>query len=107
MVATMCMTWLALWTGTSVVWLPEGGLFDRGSRSTRFARGSTSGRRYLSTRDVIRRASSFTYCIAPAMVKIGRYMAITMNPITTPRNTIIMGSSSEVRVATAVSTSSS
>ena len=31
------------------------------------------------------------YPIADAILKIGRYIAITINPITTPRNTIIAG----------------
>lgn len=47
------------------------------------------------------------YPIAEAMVKIGRYIAITMNPMTTPKNTIIIGSSNDVNDATAWSTSSS
>ncbi len=40
-------------------------------------------------------------------LKIGRYIATTMPPTTTPRNTIIIGSSREVRAVTAESTSSS
>ncbi len=44
---------------------------------------------------------------APAMVKIGRYMATTRVPMTTPRKTIIMGSIISVRLFTASSTSSS
>lgn len=39
--------------------------------------------------------------------KIGRYIAITIKPIVMPRNTISMGSRSEVSAATAESTSSS
>src|SRR5262249_62337045 len=39
--------------------------------------------------------------------KIGRYIATTRPPTTTPRNTIMMGSSRDVRAVTAVSTSSS
>ena len=41
------------------------------------------------------------YPIADAILKIGRYIAITINPITTPRNTIIIGSSSAVSDETA------
>ena len=41
------------------------------------------------------------YPIADAILKIGRYIAITMNPITIPRNTIIAGSSSAVNEVTA------
>ena len=41
------------------------------------------------------------YPIADAILKIGRYIAITINPITIPRNTIIIGSSSAVNEATA------
>lgn len=41
------------------------------------------------------------YPIAEAMVKIGKYIAITMNPMTTPKNTIIIGSSNDVSDATA------
>ena len=47
------------------------------------------------------------YCTALIMSKIGRYMATTMPPTTTPRNTIITGSSIESRFDTAASTSSS
>lgn len=42
-----------------------------------------------------------TYPIAEAILKIGRYIAITINPITIPRNTIIAGSSNAVSEATA------
>jgi hypothetical protein len=48
-----------------------------------------------------------TYCTAFIMSKIGRYMATTMPPTTTPRNTIITGSMSERSPLTAASTSSS
>ncbi len=41
------------------------------------------------------------YPIADAIWKIGKYIAITMKPITVPRNTIIIGSSSAVSDATA------
>ena len=47
------------------------------------------------------------YLTSVTSLKIGRYMATTRPPTTTPRNTIMIGSSSEVRVLTAVSTSSS
>ena len=39
------------------------------------------------------------YPIADAILKIGRYIATTINPITIPRNTIIIGSSSDVSEA--------
>ncbi|CAN5854038.1 hypothetical protein BH11GEM2_BH11GEM2_35720 [soil metagenome] len=48
-----------------------------------------------------------SYCTALIMSKIGRYMATTMPPTTTPRNTIITGSMSDSRFDTAASTSSS
>ena len=41
------------------------------------------------------------YSIADAILKIGRYIAITINPITIPRKTIIAGSSSAVNEVTA------
>ena len=41
------------------------------------------------------------YPIADAILKIGRYIAITINPITIPRNTIIAGSSNAVNEVTA------
>ena len=44
---------------------------------------------------------------APAMLKIGRYMAITSPPIMPPRKHIINGSIAAVRFSTAWSTSSS
>ncbi len=47
------------------------------------------------------------YPIAEAMVKIGKYIAITMKPMITPKNTIMIGSSNDVSDATAWSTSSS
>jgi len=47
------------------------------------------------------------YCTALIMSKIGRYIATTMPPTTTPRKTIIIGSRSESRPLTAASTSSS
>ncbi len=47
------------------------------------------------------------YPMASDILKIGRYIAITINPITIPRNTIMMGSSNDVSEATAWSTSSS
>ena len=42
-----------------------------------------------------------------AMEKMGRYMAMTRPPMTTPRNTMMRGSSILVRFSTAWSTSSS
>ncbi len=44
---------------------------------------------------------------APTMSKMGRYMATIMPPTRTPRTTIMMGSMTERRAVTAVSTSSS
>lgn len=52
-------------------------------------------------------SGSLPYPMADAIVKMGKYMATTMNPTVTPRNTIIIGSNSAVRLATASSTSSS
>jgi len=52
-------------------------------------------------------SGSLLYPMADAIVKMGKYMATTMNPTVTPRNTIIIGSNSAVRLATASSTSSS
>lgn len=48
-----------------------------------------------------------TYLITVISLKIGRYMATTIPPTTTPRKTIRTGSRSDVIPATAVSTSSS
>ena len=47
------------------------------------------------------------YCTALIMSKIGRYIATTMPPTTTPRNTIMIGSISASSPPTAASTSSS
>ena len=47
------------------------------------------------------------YWIACAIVKIGRYIAMTINPMMVPNITIMIGSRSDVRAATAWSTSSS
>ena len=47
------------------------------------------------------------YFIKVTSLKIGRYMATTRPPTTMPRNTIMIGSSSDVSAPTAVSTSSS
>jgi hypothetical protein len=47
------------------------------------------------------------YCTVFIISKIGRYIATTMPPTTTPRNTIINGSSKDSNPLTAVSTSSS
>ena len=49
----------------------------------------------------------FSYCTALIMSKIGRYIATTIPPTTTPRNTIITGSRSANNPLTAASTSSS
>jgi len=48
-----------------------------------------------------------SYCTALIMSKIGRYIATTIPPTMTPRNTIMIGSSSDSRPLTAASTSSS
>ena len=53
------------------------------------------------------RIRSAAYCTAFIMSKIGRYMATTMPPTTTPRNTIMSGSSIASSPDTAASTSSS
>ena len=47
------------------------------------------------------------YLIDSAILKIGRYMAIKIEPTEPPRKTIIRGSSMAVRPSTAASTSSS
>ena len=51
--------------------------------------------------------TTLVYCTALIMSKMGRYMATTMPPTTTPRNTIITGSIKLSRLLTAASTSSS
>ena len=48
---------------------------------------------------------ALAYCTALIMSKIGRYIATTMPPTTTPSSTIITGSISESSPDTAVSTS--
>jgi hypothetical protein len=53
------------------------------------------------------RRDAISYCTALIMSKIGRYMATTMPPTTTPRNTIMIGSMSASKPPTAASTSSS
>ena len=52
-------------------------------------------------------ANGALYCTVFIMSKIGRYIATTMPPTTTPRTTIIIGSISERSALTATSTSSS
>ncbi len=47
------------------------------------------------------------YFTAFTMSKIGRYIATTMPPTTTPKNTIMIGSNSDSNALTAASTSSS
>lgn len=47
------------------------------------------------------------HCTAFIMSKIGRYIATTIPPTTTPRNTIINGSNRLINTDTAASTSSS
>jgi hypothetical protein len=58
---------------------------------------------YIDPRSVI----AGYYWTALTMSKIGRYIATTMPPTTTPRNTIINGSNSASNPETAASTSSS
>ncbi len=48
-----------------------------------------------------------SYCTALIMSKIGRYIATTMPPTITPKNTIIIGSNADNSPLTAASTSSS
>ena len=62
------------------------------------ARGNPRALAFPATRD---------YCTALIMSKIGRYIATTMPPTTTPRNTIMIGSRSDSSPLTAASTSSS
>jgi hypothetical protein len=50
---------------------------------------------------------ALAYCTAFIMSKIGRYIATTMPPTTTPSTTIMIGSSSDMSTLTAASTSSS
>ena len=47
------------------------------------------------------------YSMAPAILKIGMYMASSMNPMVPPRKTIMNGSISAVMASTAALTSSS
>ncbi|MDB4885191.1 MAG: hypothetical protein JWN79_629, partial [Gemmatimonadetes bacterium] len=61
----------------------------------------------VRTRIERRAPHSPAYCTALIMSKIGRYIATTMPPTTTPRNTIITGSMRLRRLDTAASTSSS
>ena len=53
------------------------------------------------------RSARAAYFTAFTMSKMGRYMATIMPPTTTPRNTIMMGSSKLSNAPTAASTSSS
>ena len=53
------------------------------------------------------RPTNLCYCTALIISKIGRYIATTMPPTTTPRNTIITGSNIDSKLDTAESTSSS
>jgi len=64
-------------------------------------------RAQVARRRVCRRGSSRHWPTVPASLKIGRYIAMMRPPTTTPRNAIMTGSISEVRPATAASTSSS
>ena len=56
---------------------------------------------------VQRTTTTSPYFTAFTMSKIGRYIATTIPPTTTPRNTIMIGSNSDSSALTAVSTSSS
>lgn len=62
-------------------------------------------RETLSSDRAARRESDATvqrrYWMACAIVKIGRYMATTINPMMVPNTTIMIGSRSEVSVSTA------
>jgi hypothetical protein len=53
------------------------------------------------------RQAAHPYCTVFIMSKIGRYIATTMPPTTTPSTTIIIGSINESSAPTATSTSSS
>jgi len=75
------------------------------ARKTRIRRPVGSHPLRIEYRSIV--TAAIGYPMAEAMVKIGRYIATTMKPTVTPRNTIIMGSRSAVRFATASSTSSS
>jgi hypothetical protein len=54
-----------------------------------------------------RRSAYADACTALIMSNIGMYIATTMPPMMTPMTTIMIGSSTEVSAATALSTSSS
>ena len=56
---------------------------------------------------LVERVHRLDYLTRVTRRKMGRYIATTKPPITTPRKTIISGSSSAVSAPTAVSTSSS
>ncbi len=80
--------------------------------STRIDPGNESGRREKSPGaralvPLFRQYPPRRYCTALIMSNMGRYMATTMPPITTPITTIMIGSRIEVSALTAASTSSS
>ena len=54
---------------------------------------------------LLRPSNRAAYCTALIMSKIGRYIATTMPPTITPRNTIMIGSMRLNKPLTAVSTS--
>ena len=64
-------------------------------------KSATSYRSLEWTKPLRKMESSMAYPIAEAIVKIGRYIATTINPTVTPKNTIIIGSKSAVRFVTA------
>lgn len=70
---------------------------DTGTEMEKRPAGNPAGR----FRILVRAA----YCTALIMSKIGKYMATTMPPTTTPRNTIMIGSIRLSNPLTAVSTS--
>ena len=70
---------------------------------------SNNERAYKLSRVIVVSVSEMPCCYFTAftMSKIGRYIATTMPPTTTPKNTIMIGSSSDSNALTAASTSSS
>ena len=87
--------------------IPSGKRMPSGSRSAATAsraQNTPRNSRWPST-DVIERSRG--HLTSVTILKMGRYMATTMPPTTTPRKTIIIGSSNEVSAVTAASTSSS
>jgi hypothetical protein len=77
---------------------------DNCSRWTIVAMTSTQ---FLQPAAGIRGGGILDQLMAPARLKIGRNMAMTIEPMTTPRKTIKAGSMREVRASTVVSISAS